>query len=86
MNFQTLYNKHIYEGEYNDGTSLTVPNDAMSPKDILRRFVRDMPLPQTSENSGTVNDNLDTEPFPMQGQEYDPLEMYDEFMSAEKTD
>lgn len=77
MDFQTLYKPHVYEGEFNDGTNYTVPNDAMTPKDILARFVRDMPVPQTSVPSGSVNDDLDNDPFLLQGQEYDRLEVMD---------
>lgn len=84
MIFQTLYNPQTYTGETNDGTLFTVPNDAMSPKDILARFIRDMPVPETSTPTGTVNDNLDNDAFPMQGQEYDKLEMLDE-LNADKT-
>lgn len=51
----------------------------MSPKDILARFTRDMPLPESSTSTGTVQGDLDLDAFPMQGQEYDPLEMLQEF-------
>lgn len=64
-------------GETNDGTLHVVPNEALSPKEILRRFVRDMPVPQTSQASEFANDDLDSEAFPMQGQEFDRLEELD---------
>lgn len=85
MEFQTLYKHFQYPGETNDGTLHVVPNEAMSPKEILRRFVRDVPVAQTSKPLEIANDNLDNDPFPMQGQEFDKLEEMDKLMQNETT-
>lgn len=87
MVFQSIYNhdSFIFQGEENDGTLHVVPNEALSPKQILDRFVRDMPVPATSHDSGICNDSLDNEAFPMQGQEYDPLDVMNEIMQSKNT-
>lgn len=77
MDFQTIYKPHLYRGEMNDGTLYVQPNAAMSPKEILRRFVHDMPVQETSVASPFSIDDLDQDPLPMQSGEYDPVEMID---------
>lgn len=85
MEFQSIYNKFNYQGESNNGQLHVTPNEALSPKQILQRFVRDMPLEATSQGLEVANDDLDNEVYPMQGQEYDPLEERDKLMEAEMT-
>lgn len=84
MEFATQYEPSNYVGEINDGSVFTVPDESMSPAEILERFVRDMPLPMTQQPSGTVQGDLDVEPMPMQGQEFDPLEQMQELMEAKQ--
>lgn len=84
MEFATQFTPSGYKGEVNDGKVHTVPDDAMSPAEILDRFVRDMPLPMSQQPSGTVQGDLDVDAFPMQGQEYDPLEQLQDLEAAKQ--
>lgn len=44
MQVRTWFNKPIYKGEKNDMPSMTVPEQAMSIREILDRFSRGLPL------------------------------------------
>lgn len=81
--FKTQFDISTYIGEVNDGTIVTVPDDAMSPKQILERFVRRMPVAATTKSTGYVNDDIDN-PLPYQGQEFDRMDFEQDLLEQKK--
>lgn len=73
--FTTQYSKIIQECEAHSGDNYTLPNQALSPQEILDRFVKALPVKQTSQPTGQVNDDI-TSPSLFQGQEYDVMDVH----------
>lgn len=49
MNFYTQFNRPADKGEINKGQSMTAPDQALTMRQIVQRFVQGRPLPSSGE-------------------------------------
>jgi len=59
MKWNTQYNPHQVKEETNDSPSLTIPNEALSVREILIRYSRGLPIDERVPIYDEENDLLD---------------------------
>lgn len=82
MIVRTFFNPPVSDYEYNSGEVVTIPDQSLSVREIIRRFTRDnIPFPDYEEGE---DDDIDGDDFLDEIDAFDALRESTEYLNSQK--